>query len=117
MNSDLVHPAGARLAQDDAGLSIVREALELRLTVLAFGGDPANTDFVADHFDRFRAHDVSTGKQKSIWNMITTNQRAEHRMRSSGTRISFCIFKTTNGAKSINNETSKHVLYKDPTRL
>jgi hypothetical protein len=92
MNSDLVHPAGARLAKDDAGLSIVREALELRLTVLAFGGDPANTDFVADHFDRFRAHDVSTGKRKSIWNMITTNQRAVHRMRSSGTRISFYAF-------------------------
>jgi hypothetical protein len=62
MNSDLVHPAGSRLAKDDAGLSIVRETLELRLTVLAFRGDSANTDFVANHFDRFRAHDVPTKK-------------------------------------------------------
>ena len=63
MNPELVHPAGARLAKDDAGFSIVGETFELCLAVLAFRGDSANTDFVADHFDRFRAHDGTTKRE------------------------------------------------------
>lgn len=62
MDSDLMHPAGAGLAENDARFAIVRETFKLCLAVLAFGRHSTNADFIADHFDRFGAHDIATKK-------------------------------------------------------
>lgn len=56
VNSDLVHPAGARLTEDDTGFAVVREPLEFGPTVFAFGRDTAYSDFVAHHLNGFAAY-------------------------------------------------------------
>lgn len=62
MNSDLMHPAGARFAENDAGLAVVGQPLELCPAVFAFWRDATHTDLVANHLNWFVTHDVSARK-------------------------------------------------------
>lgn len=63
MNSNLMHPAGVWLAENDAGLSVVRESLKLCPAVFAFWRDATDTNLVANHFNWFIANDVSAAEK------------------------------------------------------
>lgn len=67
MHSNLMHPASVRLAENDAGLAIVREPLKLGPTIFTFGRYTADSNFVAHHFDGLVAYDLfaETRKKKT----------------------------------------------------
>lgn len=64
MHANLMHAAGARLAQHHAGLAIVAESLERRGAILAFGGYLAHANLVADHLNGLRTLDQATKTKK-----------------------------------------------------
>ena len=49
VDSDLMHPAGERSAENHTGRSVEAHPLELRPALLAVTGDLADPDLVADH--------------------------------------------------------------------
>ena len=62
MHPDLVHPSRERLAEDDAGVAVEAELLELCVAVLALRGDLANADLVAHNLDGLAADDAVAEK-------------------------------------------------------
>ena len=49
VDSDLMHPAGERSAENHTGRPVEAHPLELRPALLAVAGDLAHSDLVADH--------------------------------------------------------------------
>ena len=66
MDSNLMHSACVRLAEDDASLAIIRKSFKLGPTIFTLGRDATNSNFVAHHLDGFVAHNLLT--KKSIKN-------------------------------------------------
>ena len=61
MDSDLVHAASERSAENHAGGPVAGESLELRVRLLATGGDPTDPNLVADDLQTLSALNDSPG--------------------------------------------------------
>ena len=61
MDPDLVHAPSERSAENNTGGSIGGEPLELRVRLLAGGGDPTDPDLVADDLQALSGLDDSPG--------------------------------------------------------
>jgi hypothetical protein len=79
VDSDLVHAASVRLAEDNAGGSVEFEFLEGGAAVLALGRHFAHANLVADHLDGLRAANLLTenSSEKLSHNRRNTSPKEE----------------------------------------
>lgn len=77
-----MHPAGVRLAENDAGLAVVREPLKLGSTIFAFWRYTADSNFIAHYLDGLVAHDFFT---------VTIKKKKKNRKINSKTMIYYIL--------------------------
>ena len=66
VDSDLMHSAGERSAENHTGRPVEAHPLELRPALLAVAGDLAHSDLVADHLHGLRTLSEAPGQTISV---------------------------------------------------
>ena len=82
VNPDLMHPSCERPAQDDAGLPVVAQPLELCPAFLAMGRDLAHPNLVTNHLNWLGALSLAPEKEGFSFLALTFLNRIEKKKAS-----------------------------------